>query len=196
MIYTSIYGDKDKERDDILVMKGYDKFNSPVMNAKIYKILCHHFLEGTTIWIDGNIYPLVPEQKLIDEWLGDADIAVFEHNHKWRMHEEVQTLKRMFKRRTPWVIGDIEEQVAHYMKIGIPITTALSMCGMIIRRDTPRVRQFNERWWAEICRWSQRDQLSFPVIIKEFPDIKVNYVEGNIKNHPYLRYETHAHFNT
>jgi len=188
-MYTSIYGDKDKPRDDIKVFKEYDKFKSPVLNAKIYKVLAHKFLNtDISIWLDGNIYPLVPKEKLI-EWLGDADMAVFEHNHHWTIHQEVEVIRKMFKSR-PWIYEEAKEQIKNYPDL------PLSMCGMIVRRHTSLVERFNEAWWAEICRWGQRDQLSFPVVLKRFPDLKVNYIKGNIKNHPYLRYENHFHFIT
>jgi hypothetical protein len=196
-VYTSITGDKDAVRDDIKRFPDYDKFKNPVMNAKVYKILSHKYLDADiTIWLDGNIYLLVPPEQVVEEWLGDADMAVFKHNHRWLLYKEVEILNQMFKDRTPWVKDEINKQIEHYYSIGIPRETKLSMCGMIIRRNSPIVNQFNEAWWAEICRWSQRDQLSFPVVVGRFPELKVNYVKGNIKNHPYLRYETHAHFKT
>jgi hypothetical protein len=189
-IYTSITGEKDVHRKDIMVFPDYKKFNNPVMNAKIYKILSHKYLDNEiTIWLDGNIYLLVTAEKMVEEWLGDADMAVFEHNHRWTMYQEVEVIRKMFKSR-PWIYNEANEQIKNYPDL------PLSMCGMIIRRHTPIVERFNEAWWAEICRYGQRDQLSFPVVLKRFPDLKVNYVKGNIKNHPYLRYETHAHFNT
>jgi hypothetical protein len=190
LTYTSIYGDKDKPRDDIRVFNEYNKFQSPVLNAKIYKVLAHKFLDtDISIWLDGNIYPLVSEDKMIKEWLGDADMAVFEHNHHWTIHKEVEVIRKMFKSR-PWIYEEAKEQVKNYPDL------PLSMCGMIIRRHTPLVERFNEAWWAEICVGGQRDQLSFPVVLKRFKDLKVNYIKGNIKNHPYLRYEEHAHFKT
>ena len=190
MLYTSITNGKDKDRDDIKVISGYDKFTSPVMGAKIYKILAHKYLDtNISIWLDGNIYPLVSEEKMIEEWLGDADIAVFEHNHHWTIYQEVEVIRRMFKNR-PWIYEEAKEQIKNYPDL------PLSMCGMIIRRHNSLVERFNEAWWSEICRYGQRDQLSFPVVMKRFPDLKVNYIKGNIKNHPYLKYETHKHFNT
>jgi hypothetical protein len=187
-IYTSIYGDKDKPRDDIKIFSGYDKFTSPVMNAKIYKILAHKYLNtDISIWLDGNIFLLVPLEQVIKEWLGDADMAVFEHNHHWTIYQEVEVIRRMFKNR-PWIYEEAKEQIKNYPNL------PLSMCGMIIRRHIPLVERFNEAWWAEICTGGQRDQLSFPVVLKRFPELKVNYIKGNIKNHPYLKYETHQHF--
>ena len=189
-VYTSISNGKDEPRDDVKVFSGYDKFKSPVMNAKVYKILAHKYLDtDISIWLDGNIYLLVRPKQIVEEWLGDSDMAVFEHNHGWTIHREVEVIRKMFKSR-PWIYEEAKEQVKNYQDL------PLSMCGMIIRRHTPLVERFNEAWWAEICRWGQRDQLSFPVVLRRFPDLKVNYVKGNIKNHPYLKYETHAHFET
>jgi hypothetical protein len=193
--YTSITADKDAKREDIKVFPDYGRFKNPVMNSKVYKILSHKFLnEDITIWLDGNIYLNVPKEQVVEEWLGDADMAVFEHNHGWSIYGEAEVIRKMFKSR-PWIYEEVKKQIDYYKSIGIP-KIQLSMCGMIIRRNKPLVNQFNEAWWAEICRWSQRDQLSFPVVLSKFPELKVNYIKGNIKNHPYLRYETHAHFNT
>lgn len=190
ILYTAITGDKDAQRDDIKVMPDWGKFTNPVMNAKIYKILPHKFFDDEiTFWIDGNIFPLQEPELLVKEWLKDADMAVFEHNHKWTIYQEVEVIRRMFKSR-PWIYEEAKEQVKNYPDL------ELSMCGLIIRRNNDKVNAFNEAWWAEICRWGQRDQLSFPVVLKRFPELKVNYIAGNIKNHPYLRYEPHKHFKT
>ncbi|MHA1167866.1 MAG: glycosyltransferase domain-containing protein [Candidatus Hodarchaeales archaeon] len=188
-VFTSISNSKDKPRDDIRVLSGYDKFKSPVMNAKIYKILAHKYITDISIWLDGNIYLLVPPEQIVKEWLGDADMAVFEHNHHWTIRQEVEVIRKMFKSR-PWIYEEAKKQIKNYPDL------PLSMCGMIIRRNTSIVERFNEAWWAEICRGGQRDQLSFPVVLRRFPDLKVNYIKGNIKNHPYLRYENHQHYNS
>lgn len=189
-IYTCITNSKDNPRNDIKVFPDYEKFKNPVLNSKVYKVLAHKFLEtDISIWLDGNIFLLVPPEQIIKEWLGDADIAVFEHNHHWSIYQEVEVIRKMFKSR-PWIYEEAKEQIKHYPDL------KLSMCGMIIRKHTPLMERFNEAWWAEICTHGQRDQLSFPVVLSRFPELKVNYIKGNIKNHPYLKYETHAHFNT
>lgn len=198
-VYTAIMGQKDNPRTDIKVFTDvdYSKFASPVMNAKIFKILPHKFLDyDVSIWIDGNIYLNVPPLQLVDEWLKDADMAVFEHYHKMDLYWEAMMLKSTFKHRTPWVVDEVNKQIAHYEKIGMPNRSEVVMGGMLIRRNTKIVNQFNEAWWAEICRWSQRDQISFPIVRRQFPDLKLSIIEGSIKNHPYLKYVDHAHYNT
>lgn len=198
-VYTAIMGEKDIPRQDIKVFSDADfnKFASPVMNAKIFKILPHKYLEcDVSIWVDGNIYLNVAPEQLVDEWLGDSDMAVFEHYHRRDLYWEAKMLGSTFKNRTPWVIDEVTKQMERYEKIGMPLREEVVMGGMLIRRNIPTVNQFNESWWAEICRWSQRDQLSFPVVRRQFSNLKVNIIKGSIKNHPYLRYEDHAHYNT
>ena len=198
VIYTAITNEKDPPRKDVLSLSGYNKFANPVMNAKIYKILPHKFLDyDICIWIDGNISLNVTPERLVDEWLGDADMAVMEHYRKKDIYWERMMLQSTFKHRTPWVVDDVKNQIAYYEKNNlIPAREEMVMGGLIIRRNKPIVNQFNESWWAEICRWSQRDQISMPVIIKQFPEMRLNRVPGSIKNHPYLKYVDHAHYNT
>lgn len=201
IVYTAITGDKDVKRDDIKVFteKDYGKFVSPVMNAKIFKVLPHKFLDyDISIWVDGNIYLNVAPEKLIDEWLGESDMAVLGHYRGKNLYWERDTLKKTFRNRTPWVPDEVEKQVAYYEEKGLmPDKKDIAMGGLIIRRNKPIVNQFNEAWWAEITRWSQRDQISFPIARARFPEMKVNIVRKvNIKDHPYLRYEDHAHYKT
>lgn len=192
IVYTSITNGKDKERDDVLVLGGYDKFISPVMNAKVYKILPHLFLEDEiTIWVDGNIYPLETPEWMVENWLGKADMAVFRHYKSKNLDWELKWIKYKFNRRSP-ISLEAEEQVKHYEPLKIK-EEELGMGGLIIRRNTPEVARFNEAWWAEICRWGQRDQLSLPVALRKVP-IKVNRINLDIKKNPHLRYEDHAHY--
>lgn len=193
VVYTSISNEKDNWRGDILCLpafKGDGLFSNKVYSSKIYKILSHKFFkDDITFWIDGNIFLLKEPEELVQEWLGEADMAVFEHNHHWTIYQEVDVIRKMFKSR-PWIYEEAKDQIKEYPDM------KLSMCGLIIRRNNDRVNAFNEAWWSEICVHGQRDQLSFPVVLKRFPELKVNYIEGNIKNHPYLRYEPHKHFKT
>lgn len=196
--YTAITNDKDAPRTDILSLSGYAKFSSPVMNAKIYKVLAHKFLAcDVSVWLDANIFLKIPVTQLVEDFLADADIAVMEHYHKKDIYWEQRMLTSTFRHRTPWVVDEVNAQIAHYEKANlIPKRENMVMGGLIIRRHTESVARFNEAWWAEICRWSQRDQLSLPVILAQFPELRVTKIPGNIKNHPYWEYQEHAHFNT
>jgi hypothetical protein len=195
-VYTSISNYKDLPRDDIKVFSDYNKFVSPVMNAKIYKILPHKFLDcDISIWVDGNIGLLKPLEWYVENWLTDNDIVFFKHYKSKSLEWELKWIKYKFNRRSQISI-DADEQVKYYEKIGLPGKEDMAMGGFIIRRHTPVVERFNEAWWAEICRWGQRDQLSLPMVLKRFPALKVYRVNEDIKNNQYLKYNEHNHFDT
>lgn len=194
--YTAVTNNKDKPRNDITVLSGYDKFTNPVLNAKIYKILPHKFLDcDISIWVDGNIYLLKTPEELVKEWLGDNDIALFRHYKSKNLDWELKWIKYKFTRRSDVSI-EATRQVEHYKKLGEPTQQEMAMGGFVIRRHVPIIERFNEAWWAEICRWGQRDQLSLPMVLRQFPDLKLYRIDGNIKVHPYLRYEDHDHYLT
>lgn len=193
VVYTAITNDKDKPRTDVQVFSQYDWFKNPVMNAKIYKVLAHKFLDcDISIWVDGNIYLVKPVDQIIGEWLGDNDIAFFRHYKSKNLDWELKWIKYKFNRRSP-VSLEAEEQVKHYEKEGLPNKEDMAMGGLIIRRHIPIVARFNEAWWAEICRWGQRDQISLPMVLRRFPEMKVNRINLNIKKNPYTKYEDHKH---
>jgi hypothetical protein len=54
----------------------------------------------------------------------------------------------------------ISRQVAGYHREGYPVSNGLAMGGIIFRRNTFTIGEFNSRWWAEILAGSTRDQLS------------------------------------
>lgn len=191
-IYTAIAGDRDGFRKELKCFTEYDKFVKPVMNAKIYKVLSHKFIDADiSIWIDGNIWLLIPVEQLVEEWLGDADMALWKHHSRDCIYEEGREAKGLIYEDQERVEKDIDEQIDHYRKTGVPEHIGMGECNVIIRRNNEKVKRFNEAWWAEICRWSQRDQISFPVVLKEFPDLKVNFIEGDPRDHKYFSYKYH-----
>jgi len=184
-IYTAITG-KDKERSDIKVFREYSKFVLPVMNAKIYKILPWLFLNcDISIWVDGNIFPLVEKERLVKEFLKDADMAIFKHPDRDCIYDEAPACKGLYPNND--YHKRIDEQIAYYQAKGIE-GKGMAECNFIIRRHNKKVKDFCNDWWSHICRFSERDQLSYPVVDK---DLKINYIKGNIRNHPYFKYIPH-----
>ena len=179
MIYTAIFGQKDTPRTDIKCFTG----DGGVMEAKEYKILSHKFIDSEiSVWLDGNIELLVPEELLIEHFLGDADIGLWKHPYRDCLYEEAEKTKDIPK---------VEEQAKYYKSQGFPKNAGLYECGTLVRRNTPRVNEFNEMWWEEIKKWSVRDQISFPYVLSKFPDLKIKVNEGNVREHPWFRYNTH-----
>uniref|UniRef100_A0A6M3L5C0 TOD1/MUCI70 glycosyltransferase-like domain-containing protein n=1 Tax=viral metagenome TaxID=1070528 RepID=A0A6M3L5C0_9ZZZZ len=195
--YTAITNSKDTSREDIMCFNEYNKFINPVMNAKIYKVLPHKFLDcDVSIYMDGNIYLLKEPEWYVKNWLGDNDMAFFRHYKSKNLDWELKWIKYVWRSKNRQVYEDAIKQVEYYKKIGLPEQKDMAMGGVIIRRHIPLVENFNEAWWSEICRWGQRDQLSLPIVLRKFPELKVNRINENIKTTPNLRYETHKHFKT
>jgi len=197
IVYTAITNGYDLLRNDILCFTEEDftahRFlPEPNLNSLIFKILPHKFFySDVSIYVDGNIYLQVEPEILVKEFLGKADIATWKHPYRKCVYQEGPY---NFVR----VIGDKEkekkiilEQLEHYKKIGISENFGLAEPNVIIRRHNKKVARFNEAWWAEICRWSYRDQISFTIIAREFPDLKINLIDGNVRHHPYFKYISH-----
>ena len=160
MIYTSIIGKYDEPRTDIKVFSKYNKFKDSRLNAKIYKCLPHLFMpdEKWWLWVDGNL-------KLKDGALAklitqaeNSDVVVFENPYRDTVGEEMEEIKRL-KLDDPDII---DRQIYNKQE-------KLPACFLIIRKNTPKVRRMSERWWAEVCIGSVRDQISFPTC---FPSAK------------------------
>ena len=188
-IYTAITNGYEADRDDIQVYKGENQFTSPVMEAKIYKVLSHLYTSADiSIWVDGNIFPKLTPEEMVEKYLKDADMCVLEHPYRKYLSEELQALRYVQRLRTSYkFMANIGLQDTHYKRTGNPFAR-LYECGVIIRRNTEAVRRFNEQWWAEICRWTERDQLSFAYLMDKNTDIILNTIPGNVRNHQDFTY--------
>lgn len=88
--------------------------------------------------------------------------------------------------------NELDEQIEHYRKKNFPEGYGLGECNVIVRRHCPIVERFNNDWWSEICRWSFRDQISFPYVLYKTKDLKVNFIKGNPRKHKYFNYKSHG----
>lgn len=184
MIYTSIIGNIDSPRTDIKNFAEGDLFSSDRKNSKLYKILSHLFVPGTSIWVDGNIFPTSTEPEIESEFLGDADMGLF--GHSYRKNAIQDALESFNCRKETW--DKVNAFVCAYSEL--IKTLPLYECGFIIRRNNERVRRFNEIWWSLICRWSFRDQLTAPIAAKE-SGVNIRVSPGNVRNHPKFRWIPH-----
>lgn len=195
VIYTAVAGDYNIKRKDIKCFESEDIFNRGVMEAKRYKVLPHLFFpnKDITIWIDANIYLKVDNEEAIKRFLVDADIALFKHPFRPTVWHEFNTLREEERFKIDWLQKELSEQQEFYEKAGLPKDTPLWECNFIIARNIPKVNRLMEAWWAEICRWQWRDQVSFPYVVWKYgDDIKLKTItEGNIRTHKLFKYVQH-----
>ncbi len=137
-------------------------------NNRKSKILFHEnlFLQENeiSIYLDSNI--IIAKQLNIKSLLGDADIAVFKHNLRNTIFDEaIPAQKRLLSQgNNESEIELINKQIQAYKKKKHAQQRPLCLCGILIRRNNQRTRDFCRKWYIEIERYSFRDQLSFPAI--------------------------------
>ena len=193
-IYTANIGDYDPPRkDDVLTLSQGKLFKEDVRNARCYKILSHKYFpnEDITIWLDANIHLKEDTASFLDWFLGDNDIATWEHPYRDCVYDEANELIRLSNHPKFAFRHDFQEQLEHLKETGYPKNNGLAETNVLVRRNTPEVNRFNEAWFAELCRYSHRDQLSFNPIINQFPLLKVKYNKGDVRYHPSFEYEQH-----
>ena len=181
-----------------------DKFVKPVMNAKIHKILAHKYIDTPYIvWMDGNMTLKKDPHELI-KLMGDKDFAFFKHPGRDCLFEEAITCVGLGK----GIVSEIAEQVKEYAKVGFPEHAGMTEMTCFIRKNTPKVNAVFEKWWTEVTRYSNRDQISFPVAFKgqkwatipgsvvcakDITDMEEHYEK--FPGNDYFQWVDHLHFN-
>jgi len=164
VIYTAIFGGKDKLLEPEFVPEGCDfvcftdttnlkssiwqirqekaSSDDPVRSAKLFKILPHRFLGEYeySVWVDGNILVRGEVNKLIHKYLTDANIAFFDHaktkfDPRDSVYEEADILIEM---ATKGKFKDdpelIKKQIDRYKAEGYPDNNGLIVGMEILRR--------------------------------------------------------------
>lgn len=155
------------------VKPAYDRLNDARRNSRAPKILSHQFVDSEySIWIDGNMSLKKMPEELVKRYLEKHDIAVFKHPIRDCIYGEA-------KKCAVAGLDDPEiiiEQVNTYEKAGYALHKGLCECGFIIRRNTAKVREFENAWWSEFTRHSNRDQISFMYAVDQV-GIRVNMID-------------------
>ncbi|NCD17236.1 MAG: DUF616 domain-containing protein [Actinobacteria bacterium] len=187
-MYTAIAGKYPFKRDDIKCF-GFDAiFKRSVMEAKRYKVLPHIFIEeDITIWTDANIFLKTDKNFLIENFLGDNDMALFKHPYRKTAYEEFATLRKDKRFDIAWLQEKLALQEKRYREEGFD-GGQLYECNFIIRRNNERVNNLMNAWWAEICATQWRDQVSLPYVIWKYGGVKISEIEGNIRNNKFFKY--------
>jgi hypothetical protein len=166
------------------IRPAYDKFKEPRRNAKIHKILPHLFVDtDVSIWLDANISLKITPEQLVDKWLDDKGISTWDHFARDCWYEEATCVSGPNYDHE----GLVKEQMERYEREGLPHFSGLSECNVIVRRHTDKINRLCEQWWAEICRHSSRDQISFPYVFRD----NVRRIKGNPREHIDFNYAPH-----
>lgn len=168
---------------------GWTKVEHPIGGRKESRHLKinSHLLppHDISIYIDSCFHITGPLTKLV-KMLGKADIALPPHPHKTlAKHAEMCILLGLDDEQI------INEQMTRYGEVNTPLTEN----GIIVRRNTPKIKELNELWWQEYQSGSQRDQLSLPYAIQQ-TNAKLTLLPFSARNNKFLSgWCQHKHVN-
>jgi hypothetical protein len=211
-VYTAIFGDYDHlEAPFVVGDADYFCFTDVLFDAPDpWRVVVVHpippiddsrraaryfFLQSTlvlseyeyTICHGGNTRLKVAPAVLLEYLHDDVDIAAFQHPHRTSVYDEPGAINALGL-DTP---EHMDAQMARYQDEGFP-GMPFSACILLVRHNTPRLREFEAMWWAELCAGSHRDQLSFDYCRWKL-DVPINYIPGNCFVNPIMERNAHAH---
>ena len=212
ILYTTIFGGYDKLVTPTLNndwdFKCFSEENSIPLysdntrNAKKFKVLPHRYLQDYeySIFIDGNMYVVGNIDELIDKYLVDCNVALFDHNKNVLdarncIYDEYNAIVQAGNRNKSYKDDPaiMYKQVKRYEQEGYPPQNGLATCMVILRRHNEEdCIKLMESWWTEIQYNSKRDQLSFNYVAWK-NKVKFNYIEGDSRNNEYFRRDTKPH---
>lgn len=190
--YTVNIGNYDAPRKDINCITNIDLFHSNPRNSRLPKILSHKYIKADiSVYWDANHFlkPGLDYENTILDILEDYDIIAQKCNvGRDCVYQEIEAAKTRVSSLQE--IELLTKQAEYYRSIGFPEhCKTLAGYQPLIRRHNDRIKRFNEAWWAEICRYSYRDQCSFPVILSQHPDVKIKWIDDFTK----IVYRTQRH---
>lgn len=207
-IITALFGDRDILEDPKIVHSNIDyyafvdkKYNCKIWqqkdifdftiddkyrgrrNAKIYKILPQLFLPDYDywFWVDPTHEVVEKPEIIIESYLKKNDIAVWKHTARNCAYQEANEIINLNYDH----LTNICELVGFLNLKGFPKNYGLYELSSFIRKNTTRIQLFNIKWWEIICKYSSRDQISFPFLLWKLniiPTILPGYINGYNEN--------------
>lgn len=107
-------------------------------------------------------------------WRTNSVLAISEHGARSSIYDEGNAVVKKHK-ATP---EEVEVQLSQYRRDGFPDDKryngkkALAEASVIVREHTPLTNMFMCLWFNEVVRFTSRDQLSFPFVLRKLGVLK------------------------
>lgn len=157
--------------------------------SRLPKILAHQYLPDAeySIYHDASFTLRVHPREVIAALPPDKDIAFHLHPCRTCLYQECEVLIRE-------KIGTralVEAQRDKYHAAGMPENFGLLACGLIVRRHTPALIEFEKLWWDEFIHGCERDQVSMPFAMWK-TGLAVGILPGShVYRSPFMEYHGH-----
>lgn len=206
VVYTAIFGGFDELKpvlvgkeirhvcftDVLQCVAGWQEVQveckEPRLAARKYKVLAHRWFPKAkhTIWVDGHIRLRVHPREMLKSLKG-CDIALHAHRRRNCIYDEAEFCVACRKAG----VEEVGKQMVRYRAVGYPEHAGLVETGLVVRRHTLPVREFNEMWWNEISHGSVRDQLSFNYVCWRL-GMRYAIIPGKVYRNRALLFHRHA----
>lgn len=149
--------------------------------AKKFKMFPHLYFKeyDTSIWVDGKIEIQGDLRNYIRDFQREQPMICFPHFERECIYEEAGACLLCKKGNKEKLI----RQISDYYREGYPINNGLYEMACIVRRHNDElVQKVMEDWYREVERYSERDQVSFPIVCYRnhfLPDICDRNIYGN-----------------
>jgi len=146
-------------------------------NAKLPKILGSFFAPGYDyyIWHDHYLDCIVHPNIIIDTYLKEKDIAVFKHPVRNCIYDEIEaTIFHKKEQNT----NLLETYRNFLLKNNYKRNNGLYELTSFAYKNTPEILNMMFSWWELICKYSSRDQLSFPYVLNKH-NIQPSIIPGS-----------------
>lgn len=166
-------------------------FDTNGVTAKHPKILPHEYFSDheMSIWVDGNMLPKTNIVGSSFRFLNDRHIALHKHPRRNCLYDEGELMIKIGKAS----LEDIQPQLDHYSKFGMPKRFGLWECGMLFRyHNEPVIINAMEEWWNQLNKFKQyNDQISFAYVAWSM-NLQLNTINKNIREASYVEYQPHC----
>jgi len=148
-------------------------------NAKIYKVAPSLFLPDYDyyIWMDACNCLSIDPKELIEGYVGESDLGLFAHPHRNCLYEEAQVIYQ-YELDLPEIVQD---QMNAYKMSRFPSNYGLYELSCFIMKNNETTRKMGLMWWEQICRFSSRDQISFPFVLAQVQEeLNISILPGYV----------------
>ena len=125
------------------------------------------------LWVDNTVELVVPPEKILDEWLSDADVAAPLHSFRASVLAEAEAVLDAGRDDAVRVYEQLSTYQRHHHD---RLDANPHWTGILARRTTPVVDAAMATWWEHVLRFSHRDQLSFVVTVPR-DDLRLRSVQ-------------------
>jgi hypothetical protein len=171
------------------------------VQARRFKLLSHRVLPGgrlalryslfslrhradLSIWVDGSLR--IKSSSFVADMrarLGGNDWAMFIHPDRDCIYDEARVCATLMKCNGQ----PIFPQVDGYKPI-VPPHGGLYASTIIVRREpaSERILRANELWFEEILKWTNRDQLSLPYVLRKLGGSDPAYITEPLRSNKWF----------